>query len=268
MWLKTFLFLTTSIILLLLNSCSSNETAKIVKPESEESMKPIKAPVISALKLDTLKGIYIGDFGGSDIRLVINYISNKHAVRYNVHKGLQRNVNGSVEIKEETVELVLAEPGDNEFDGVFHISINKENLDAEGYWKSNNGKISKKHFALKKLNYKSESNSKILDESSFSSIFFNVSDSIGEFNFNDDGLCLYEYYPSKDSVNRKEQLISCKGSWTLKNNIVTIDWQKNTVFPNKKSVFKIEAIKEGDESDPYYMYQLTGENRLFFPRYY
>lgn len=245
-------------------STSADDTQK--DPDSTS----LVSPHAIELNLDTLKGIYIGDFGGSDIRLVINYISNKHVVGYNTHKGLQRNINGSVEIENETVDLILAEPGDNEFDGVFYISINKENLDAEGYWQSNSGKISKKHFVLKKLNRQPifESDGKSIDEATFSSIFSYISDSLGDFNFSDDGLCLYEYYPSKDSLNRKEQLIRFKGSWTLKNNIVSIDWQKNDVFPNKKSIFKVHVTKEGTEPEPYYSYKLTGENRILYPLYY
>lgn len=271
MFLKTSFFFGSFIVLFFLNSCDSKETITTEKVDDREILN---VPLISKLNLDTLKGIYIGDFGGSDIRLLINFISNKHAVGYNVHKGLQRNISGSVEIKEKTVDLVLAEPGDNEFDGVFHISIDKENLDIEGYWQSNSGKISKKHFVLKKLEgmrvmdkIAGISKDVKLTSYNFSNYFGVVSDSIGELSFEENGLCVYKYYPSIDEAERKEQYISFTGSWTLKNNQIIVEWQKNTIFPNRKSIFHI--IKSNDKENPeYYEASLRGENRSFTPDIY
>lgn len=266
MFWKTYFFSGAFIVLYFVNSCDSNET---ITTETTDSSEVLNVPIISELNLDTLKGIYIGDFGGSDLRLVINYITNKHAVGYNTHKGLQRNINGSVEIKESTVDLVLSEPGDNEFDGVFHLSINKESLDAEGYWQSNSVKISKKHFVLKKL-----SGMRVMDKIAginkdvkltpfnFSDYFSVLSDSIGEISFEENGLCIYKYYPNTDESERKEQYISFNGSWTLKTDQVIVEWQKNNIFPNRKSIFNI--IKSGDENaDFYYDTSLEGENRKF-----
>lgn len=124
MWLKYFFYTGSLIILLFFQSCGSSDSTKVDFANTDSDS--LKVPHITELNLDTLKGIYIGDFGGSDIRIVINYISNKHAVGYSLHKGLQRNISGSVEITDETVNLILAEPEDHEFDGIFHIDINQQ----------------------------------------------------------------------------------------------------------------------------------------------
>ena len=245
-------------------SCGSEETE--AKGNHYTTTEEFKKP-ITDFYLDTLKGIYIGDFGGSDIRLVINYIGKKHAVGYNIHKGLQRNVSGTVEVKENTIELILSEPGDNEFDGVFHINIDKETFEAEGYWKSNSGKISSKHFVLKrqKVNREDltgEDGQLIyceLNSENFTEYCYRVVDSLGEIQFSADGLCEYGYYPYKDEIDRKEQLINFKGSWMVQNNVVLIDWQKNNIFPNKKSVFKINGHTKEEPG----VNNLTGENRTF-----
>lgn len=266
-----FIYLLSLIFAGISVSCESSNT-QISNHEASMNNDSIEKPVITNLNLDTLKGIYLGDFGGSDIRLVINYISNKHAVGYNIHKGLQRNISGSVELKDETVELLLAEPGDNEFDGVFHLSINKETLVIEGYWQSNNGKIPKKHFTLEKLSGMRERD-KIegldkdvkLTSYNFADYFNHLSDSIGELEFNENGMCTYKYYPNFDENERREQFISFTGSWTLKQDNVIIEWQKNSVFPNRQSVFTI--IKSGD-SEYYYFVSLKGENRTFYMEEY
>lgn len=254
-----FTFLFSSLI-----SCKSKESKR------DKSHYTTSEEYLSSLgnfNMDTLKGIYTGDFAGSDIRLVIKYISNKHAVGYDVHNGLQRNLSGTVAIKENTIELVLSEPGDNEFDGVFYLNINKENFEAEGYWQSTSGKISKKHFVLHHLNIFDQETvdedgnirAVTLTSGNFSDYFYHVTDSIGELEFSNDGICIYKYYPHEDEFERKEQLISFKGSWTLKDNTVVIVWQKNNVFPNKKSTFKINRDKDTDIHES----SLTGENRKF-----
>src|SRR5688572_14078880 len=68
---------------------------------------------------DKVEGTYIGDFKGSPIAITLNYVSDKHVTGYNVHKGLTRNVSGTIEAKEDGLHLQLSEPGNNPYDGVF-----------------------------------------------------------------------------------------------------------------------------------------------------
>jgi hypothetical protein len=220
----------------------------------------------SLFTTDTLKGIYIGDFGGSDIRIVLNYISENHVVGYDLHKGLQRNLTGKLKMRANTVDMELTEPGDNPYDGVFKISIDKKTFVMKGSWKPNNSKMATRLFTLKKIepvlhDKIEDSKDVVIDFENFTQYFYEVSDSIGSIKFEDDGLCLYQYYPEHDEVERKEQLIEIKGSWSLKDNHVLIDWKKNTVFPNRQSLFEI--ISEED-----YGHILRGEGRELSPSYY
>lgn len=257
--IKVFIILT-----LLLFSCKEPIKKKDVKKENTNAPNTsINENFTFEYNFDTLKGIYIGDFGGSDIRLVLNFISNKHAVGYNIHKGLQRNVSGQVKISEKTIDIVLSEPGDNEFDGIFAIKINKEDFSINGYWKANDPKISKKYFNLEKLsnhkNNEEQEENVILNKYNFSDYFYQVMDSLGKISFSSDGLCTYKYYPNTDDTERKEQLVSFKGSWTLKNDELKIEWQKNSVFKNSKTSFDIIRNSE-------YLYDaiLKGEQREFY----
>ena len=64
---------------------------------------------------------------------------------------------------------------------------------------------------------------------------------------------MYEYYPKTDDVNHIEQLVEVKGSWSIKDSTVKIDWQPNKMFPRETMIFTVKK----DEYSPY----LKGEKR-------
>ena len=81
------------LILLLIASCKEKEAPKEVLTINNI---PAEIPETDKFDYDTLKGMYTGDFGGSDIRIILNYVSQNNAIGYNIHKGLQRNLSGNV----------------------------------------------------------------------------------------------------------------------------------------------------------------------------
>ena len=209
---------------------------------------------------DTLKGMYSGDFGGSEIRLILNYVSSTKAIGYNIHKGLQRNLNGRITKKGDTILMSLPEPGDHEFDGVFELTFLGIDKTPKAKWASNSGKISEKKFKLKKLEAPKEGKEGI-NSFNFSEFFYYVYDSIGNYSFEPDGLCIYKYYDQKDAENRVEYEVKVKGNWSLKGNTVMIDWEKNKIFPQQKMRFEI-VQGEYDE------YVLKSEDRELYNYYY
>lgn len=42
----------------------------------------------STYRYDSLEGAYTGDFGGSNIRIILTHVTGKHAIGYNLLKGL------------------------------------------------------------------------------------------------------------------------------------------------------------------------------------
>jgi len=223
-WISGFI-----ILLLISVSCSEEPVKKEAEvPKTKELIK------FNTENLDTLNGIYIGDFGGTDIRIVLTHIGKNHVVGYNIFKGLRRNISGNYKLHGDTVEMILHEPGDNEFDGVFEMEIYRSNFTGKGKWESNSGKFPKKYFKLEKLEmFDSADDIKKLNNSNFSSHFSWVEDSLGSIQFEDDGSCIYRYYPGEDEKNRVEQMVEILGSWTLKNELVKIAWQPNSVFPSR-----------------------------------
>lgn len=244
-------------LFLSLISCSSHSEEVQLDPDLQVENSTERA----TFNLDTLRGIYVGDFGGSDIRVVINYLNENRVVGYNIHKGLQRNVLGTVKVLENEVKLTLEEPGDNPYDGIFTVSIDKRNFKMTGVWESVSGKISKKTFKLSKqrrLNT-DEIDWKTIDftANNFTDYFTTVGDSLGSINFSENGLATYEYYPTDFSNADKSQLIQIKGSWTVRGDEVTIMWQENTVFPSRTSILFI--IRNED-----YLEGLKLEERMLY----
>jgi hypothetical protein len=130
----------------------------------------------------------------------------------------------------------------------------KSNFSIEGKWHSNSKKIASKSFKLEKiLDLDFEETPSKFDNSNFTNYFYMVEDSLGTINFDSDGSCTYTYYPSLDDINRVEQLVEIKGSWSIKNQLLKINWQPNSVFPSRQSSFKIKT----DD----YEYILDGEGR-------
>jgi len=207
---------------------------------------------------DTLKGSYIGDFAGSDIRINITYVSNKNVVGYNIHKGLFRNISGKVRETADSILLNMDEPGDNKFDGSFQIVVLKSDLSMNGTWVPFRKELSKKAFSLDKVELSKDD--KTLTNSNFADYFYYVSDSIGSLYFEPGGFVKYSYYPKTDNLNYADQLEEIKGSWSVKGKTLTINWLENLVFPTRKSVFKVLFDTEN------YNFELKGEGRTLHPQ--
>lgn len=223
-------------------SCGNPEEEK----ETEKIEVAAEIPEEDTFDYDTLQGMYIGDFAGSDIRIILNYVSSKNAIGYNIHKGLQRNINGKVSRSGDSVTMILQEPGDNEYDGTFSLLFIGNDLHPTGIWESFSGKISKKKFKLDKIVFREAKNEDDINDSNFASYFNYLADTVGHYEFHNDGLCLYIYYPNPDYENHLDQLVEIQGTWSLKGRNVTVDWQPNAVFPDRKSLFTVTRSEYGE----------------------
>lgn len=230
-----------AIVALTFIGCSSNENKE---PEVLVNRIPAVIPPEDNFYYDTLKGMYMGDFGGSDIRIILNYVSGSNAIGYNIHKGLTRNLSGKVERHGDSILIQMAEPGDHEFDGVFNLVFNGIDKSPTGTWESNSGKISAKNFDLKKVERNKEETDG-LTAYNFSNYFSFLSDSLGNYHFERDGLCRYEYYPIVDD-QEAEQLVEVNGSWSLTDSIVIIEWQPNKRFNKNRMVFIARELEYGE----------------------
>ena len=91
-------------------------------------------------------GLWEGDFGNSKIQISIDAADSSGAIKgYNILKGKKRELSGSYR----DGVIVLNEPGDDPWDGVFEITMT--DTKCTGNWKSNNGKL-RRDFELLKVN--------------------------------------------------------------------------------------------------------------------
>lgn len=249
------------LIALFIFGCQTSQNESLKGINSSDNTEQEEAQIdYPDFNWDTLSGLYFGDFAGSAIRIKINYASNKQVVGYNVHKGLLRNIAGNVEEKIDSVILHMDEPGDGPYDGTFRIAVNRENLKMNGNWVPFNKDLSSKSFKLKRSEFSySDDDEVVITNDNFFNYYDYCTDTIGDFHFDADGMVRYQYYPTEDYEQRKEQMQEIKGSWMVKDKILIINWQPNPVFPTRKSTFEIYHEE--------YEYELRGEGRTIYSYY-
>lgn len=244
-----------TLCLLIAASCGNDSSSKTPSGTADGDTLAYVDP--GTFDFDTICGIYSGKFGNNELRLVINFASEGHAVGYNIVKGLQRNICGKVKLLPETVEMELAEPGDDKNDGVFKLSMNRSTLQFTGTWTPNDKKLKPRTFTLDRyLEPVAE------DEVTSANIAYYLSyigDTSGNFlAFEDDGYCTYEYYPG-GNFDQKEEI---NGTWAFREQRIFIEWEPNPIFPSRSSVFSLVKDPEYNE------YTLEGEGTVFSNYYF
>ncbi len=223
-------------------------------PKQEIKIEKVEAeiPEEDTFQYDTLQGLYMADFGGSPIRIALNYVSGTNAIGYDLHKGLQRNIIGSVTRSGDTIQLVLSEPGDNEYDGVFTINFMGIDSKPTGSWVANNEKIPSQEFNLEKVVFDQDSESEEITMFNFADKFGDMSDTLGEYSFSKDGFVTLKYYPDEDLDWDQQQYEEIKGSWDLQGDKLTINWEPNDIFKGNRLDLTVHKYGE-------YEYSLKGE---------
>ncbi|MCR9171969.1 MAG: hypothetical protein NXI10_05730 [bacterium] len=225
-------------------------------PKQEIKIETVAAeiPEEDNFPYDTLQGLYMADFGGSPIRIALNYVSGTNAIGYDLHKGLQRNITGSVTRSGDSIQLVLSEPGDNKYDGVFTIDFIGIDSKPKGVWVANDEKIPSQEFTLEKMIFDEDSESEEITMFNFAQKFGEMSDTLGQYTFMEDGLVLLKYYPDNVKDWDQQQYEEIKGSWSLDGDKVTINWEPNDIFKGNRLDLTIEKYGE-------YEYSLKGKGK-------
>ena len=241
-------------IITLFSCQQERETIGVIKEVLVE--QPIQP--IDEFDYKELEGIYRGEFGDGTISIILSYVSDSKAIGYNIHKGLQRNLNGHVFSNGDSIQIKLNEPGDHEYDGVFTLTKSKNNELVSANWTCNDENIKAKKFELTKIQVAKKNDSKTY-EMVLSDIAY-LTDTIGEYHFRKDGMVVFKYYPETDNNERVEQFVEIKGNWTEDNNNLIIEWENNDLFKNKKEVFTINSSEDYD-------YRLENDDRTLDSMY-
>lgn len=96
-------------------------------------------------------GTWKGQFGQDELTLNIETFDFTHVTGYSSVKNNNRELAGTFKSIPTGYSMVLNEPGDDKWDGVFTVTYNKSTNKLEGEWTANSGKANKK-FILTKEN--------------------------------------------------------------------------------------------------------------------
>jgi hypothetical protein len=186
-------------------------------------------------------GTYSGHYSKGLLTLAINYISGNIASGYDIHKGLRRNLNGSVEQKGGVLEFVLKEPGGNPYDGTFYLSLDTATDKISGKWIPSDASMAKGGpLELVRSTYEHAEITQDLWESD-----------LGTLNFLAEGVCTLEYYPRKDSIGKRDpnaQLVTVRGSYEITGDTIRIDWQRNNRTPTLNMKLIMHAGEDQTDS--------------------
>lgn len=203
-----------------------------------------------------IKGTYKGDFGGSPIFITVNYYNGKNVAGYNVHKGLRRNIHGTMQPSGNSWILTLAEPGDNPYDGNFKLIFSNDFKSAEGKWTPlNTASLKEKQFTLNLVEKKEVNESFSLEDDMLSGDHCDIL-------FRTDGSCEFNYYDKVTDSTFSDQMNTVRGTWERKGNKVLVAWQPNEQFQKRASEFELVFEKNDDGSQ--YLRNMKGEGREFY----
>lgn len=220
------------------------------KTETDASAKP---PAETAKPVDgkLFEGEYTGNFGDGHIVLVLSYVQGKNVSGYNVHKGLRRNIKGTLDNADGTYRFRLDEPGDHPYDGKFDFTLDPQTLAGKGSWKPNDAaKLKERTFELQRRQRDAAAESEFVG-------FWDGSEML---EIKDDGLAELSFWEYPEG-NEEGELRKIRGQWIAEGNKLTLEWAKNPYGREDKSVLflkkdqKAGYIMLADKSQEHEYYQ-------------
>lgn len=231
---------------LLLTACTGNKTNTTV----------VAAPSDSAVL-----ALYKGDFAGSPLYLTINYHNGNKIAGYDMHKGLKRNLTGELVANGSGFTATLDEPGDNPYDGHFTVQFNAGFSTASGSWvpADKNSSLTKKDFQLQRVMASTK------EKESFEDYVAGGETLSGEhcdITFEKDGSCTLNYYDRLTDSTFAPQMTTVHGTWEQKDKQFMVNWQSNSPYAHKTSVFTVGYQKNDDGQE--YASSLEGDGFQFY----
>lgn len=203
-----------------------------------------------------VQGLYKGEFDGSPIYININYSRGKHVAGYNVHKGLRRNLSGSIQQAADGWELQLSEPGDHAFDGTFKLLFDANFATAKGQWTPlNTPSLKEKKFTISRAEEVNDH-----DGSDFAPGNTYAADH-ADISFDLDGSCVFNFYDKITDSTYAEQMTTVRGTWEKKDSGIVVNWQKNEHWDKATSSFTLAYQRTNEGSS--YMTGIAGEGYEF-----
>ncbi len=133
-----------------------SKDARTIGPQKSAEQLQIE-DAIEKMKMngsDPTIGYWVGMFGKNKINIAIAEITDGSAVGYTVCAGNYRPITGTATKGEHTYQLLMNEPGTDQYDGQFEITIDLEKNTLIGTWAPfKKGVVSNRKYELKKTEY-------------------------------------------------------------------------------------------------------------------
>lgn len=244
-------------VLCFLSSCDSKEVNEVTAPTASFENDKVYIP---SYAVNNFEGTYSGSFDNGYIIIEINYVNGKNASGYNLHKGVRRNINGTLQPATNGFHFMLKEPGDNPFDGTFDFIIDTSKFALGGTWiPFDSSRTKSKTLALQKqpkkvtINYEDELGMWVPATGTYSTDT--------TLDFDPAGTCEYRFYSKPGDVT--SQMNSVRGNYIQVKDTVLIEWQKNSFTPEQKmKMVKRKKILK-DAGGDYTEQQLVGHGWKF-----
>jgi hypothetical protein len=102
-----------------------------------------------------LYGYWVGMFGKNKINIAISNIEYDSIFGYSVCAGNYRKIAGTIKPSSPQVyDVVMLEPGDDQYDGKFEFTIDEAKKELNGKWAPYKNTVSPKVYSLKKRNFR------------------------------------------------------------------------------------------------------------------
>jgi hypothetical protein len=186
-------------------------------------------------------GSYSGDFKKGLLTIVINYAAGNIVSGFDLHRGMRRNLNGSIEERDSGYVLVLKEPGGSSNDGTFYVSMDRSARKLSGNWiPIDSTKIHSGALVLERSG--SSGGQPSGEDNEF--FFADWRGELGTLSFAENNTCTLEYQQDSTAKGVNDQLITINGNYIKKNDTILIDWQNNKRLPTRHMQLIREPRKE------------------------
>jgi hypothetical protein len=159
---KNLLFVALTVIVSF-TACKDKPADKPVKPATGA----IGSAALLSQPLTSVTGSWTGMFEpdvapqnsdsfypANKITLFISHLEDGNISGYSICAGNERPFSGAYEEKNGVIKASLQEPGDNKYDGVFELEIDKESKKLTGKWSPFNNALTGRHYNLERKNFK------------------------------------------------------------------------------------------------------------------
>lgn len=127
---------------------------RTIGPPKPDAQLQIEENIFSINSAENpLYGYWVGAFGKNKINIAIAKVKGDSIFGHSVCAGNFRAIKGTVSAKDDQYEIVMREPGDDQYDGEFKFTIDLGKQELSGSWKPYKKTVGAKTYTLTKRTF-------------------------------------------------------------------------------------------------------------------